>query len=246
MNSSIACVSNCTELTLYFLSGLYKKDLNEKNKYGMEGKLAKSWSELLQKYWVENTRIGEPREFKSTIGGKDERFLGYGQQDSNEFMNIFLDCLNEDLNFATIKPYIELKEKNNDESDEECSKRFWKSNLVRNDSIITDLFCGQFKSTVTCTNCGNINITFEPFYSLNLPVKNKKKKEVYTLFDYQDEYEIKYVPKFFLRDTVLIKFENILKRTTLIFILTIKFASLEFYINILLMFVTKIILPKMI
>ena len=30
MNSSIACMSNCTELTYYFLSGDYKKDINEK------------------------------------------------------------------------------------------------------------------------------------------------------------------------------------------------------------------------
>ena len=28
MNSSIACLSNCTELTYYFLSGEYKKDIN--------------------------------------------------------------------------------------------------------------------------------------------------------------------------------------------------------------------------
>ena len=56
MNSSIACMSNCTELTYYFLSGDYKKDINEENHLGMGGALANSWANLLRQYWVENTR----------------------------------------------------------------------------------------------------------------------------------------------------------------------------------------------
>ena len=170
MNSSIACISNCTELTYYFLKGDYLKDINEENRLGMQGELAKSWGELLNQYWVEDTRVGDPSDFKYTIGKKASRFRGYGQQDSNEFMSVFLDYLNEDLNKTTKKEYIEMKEKGENESDEECAKRFWECNLKRNDSIITDLFCGQFKSTITCPDCGWINITFDPFDTINLPL----------------------------------------------------------------------------
>ena len=145
MNSSIACLSNCTELTYYFLKGDYLKDINEENNLGMRGELAKEWGNLIKQYWVEDTRVGDPSDFKYTIGRKAERFRGYGQQDSNEFMSVFLDYLNEDLNKTTKKQYIELKEKQEDETDEQCAKRFWDANLTRNDSIITDLFCGQFK-----------------------------------------------------------------------------------------------------
>ena len=63
MNSSIACVSNCTELTYYFLCGDYKKDINEENNLGMGGALANSWANLLNQYWVENTRVGVPADF---------------------------------------------------------------------------------------------------------------------------------------------------------------------------------------
>ena len=98
MNSSIACISNCTELTYYFLSGDYIKDINKENKLGMGGKLAMSWGALLQQYWVEKTRVGNPAEFKKTLGDKVKMFRGFGQQDSNEFMNFFIDYLNEDLN----------------------------------------------------------------------------------------------------------------------------------------------------
>ena len=39
-------------------------------------------------------------------------------------MSIFLDYLNEDLNIPTKKEYIELKEKQENETDELCAKYF--------------------------------------------------------------------------------------------------------------------------
>ena len=157
MNSSIACLSNCTELTYYFLSEQYKNDINYNNKYGLKGKLAEGWFELLKQYWVENTKQGNPKDIKYIIGEKDIRYRGYNQQDSNEFINLFLDILNEDLNYSDEKKYIELEEKKEKESDEECAKRFWEANLIRNDSVITDLFCGLFKSTIICPKCNKIS-----------------------------------------------------------------------------------------
>ena len=217
MNSSIACISNCTELTYYFLSGEYKKDINKENKLGMGGKLALSWGNLLQQYWVEKTRVGNPAEFKKTLGNKVAMFRGFGQQDSNEFMNFFIDYLNEDLNATTQKPYIELDSKKESETDEECAKRFWESNLKRNDSIITDLFCGQYKSTIICPECGNINITFDPFNTLTLPLVNKnvENNNINDEYEYIDEFHIFYVPKYSLRKPIRIEIKNILKNITL-------------------------------
>ena len=214
MNSSIACLSNCTELTCYFLSGDYKKDINKENHLGMGGALAESWGNLLNQYWVENTRVGNPSEFKRVIGNKVKIFRGFGQQDSNEFMNFVFDYLNEDLNGTTKKPYIEIESKKDDETDENCAKRFWDCNLKRNDSIITDLFCGQYKSTITCPDCGNINITFDPFYTLTLPVADKN-FEKNKKFDYLDEFHLFYVPKFAIRKPVRIIIKNIIKNINL-------------------------------
>ena len=208
MNSSIACLSNTTELTYYFLKGDYLKDINEVNKLGMQGELAKKWGELLNQYWVEDTRVGDPSDFKYTIGQKAVRFRGYGQQDSNEFITVFLDILNEDLNKTTKKEYIEMKEKGENESDEECAKRFWECNLKRNDSIITDLFCGQFKSTITCPDCGWINITFDPFDTINLPLLTQAKK--YSVYNQNvDEFNFFYIPKYCLRNPYDLKIKNV-------------------------------------
>ena len=214
MNSSIACLSNCIELTCYFLSGDYKKDINKENHLGMGGVLAESWGNLLNQYWVENTRVGNPSEFKRIIGNKVKIFRGFGQQDSNEFMNFVFDYLNEDLNGTTKKPYIEIESKKDDETDENCAKRFWDCNLKRNDSIITDLFCGQYKSTITCPDCGNINITFDPFYTLTLPLADKN-FERNQKFDYLDEFHLFYIPKFAIRKPIRIIIKNIAKNINL-------------------------------
>jgi ubiquitin C-terminal hydrolase len=53
------------------------------------------------------------------------------------------------------------------------SVEFWKSYLKDNHSIITTLFTGLFSSKVTCNNCKNSNITFEPFNILELPLVDK-------------------------------------------------------------------------
>ena len=208
MNSSIACLSNTTELTYYFLKGDYLKDINEDNRLGMGGDLAKSWGELIHEYWVENTSVGNPSSFKYTIGRKASRFRGYGQQDSNEFMSVFLDYLNEDLNRTTKKEYIEMKEKGDDETDEQCARRYWENNLKRNDSIVTDLFCGQFKSTITCPECGRINITFDPFDTINLPLLTQNRKS-YTFNQNIETFKFHYIPKYSLRNPYLILVKNI-------------------------------------
>ena len=61
-------------------------------------------------------------------------------------------------------------------SDREASKEAWLKHLVRNESIIVDLFHGQYKSTLVCNICRKISITFDPFMTLSLPIPGKKEK----------------------------------------------------------------------
>ena len=143
MNSSIACLSNTLELTIYFLTKAYLKDINKENPRGTKGKLAKEWYNLLYQYWIQKTKTGDPSDFKKVISKKASIFRGYEQQDSNEFMIIFLDYLNEDLNKVTKEVYEEISEQKKGENDIDCAKRFWDLHIRRNNSIITDLFSGQ-------------------------------------------------------------------------------------------------------
>ena len=198
MNSSIQCLSNSTELTAYFLSGQYKADINTQSKFGLKGKLAESWSDLLNEFWVGDNSVCDARDFKSTMAQRKHQYAGYSQHDSHELITYFLDTLNEDLNRVTQKPYEEISEKKDGETDLEASKRWWDLHLRRNDSIVTDLFSGQFKSTIRCPECNWISVTFDPFNSLSLPVPTEEYKSKRILF---------FIPKYSFNKTAKVKIE---------------------------------------
>ena len=174
MNSSIACISNCSELTYYFLSKKFYNDINKSNRDGAGGELAKAWYELIEHYWNSRYSCGVPKKVKNIIGAKKKKFSGYNQQDSNEFMTFFLEILGEDLNKSSKKVYRELKEQQKDETDVDAAKRFWKLHIERNDNIITDLFHGLLKSTITCPKCDFKSITYDPFNTLALTIPSER------------------------------------------------------------------------
>jgi ubiquitin C-terminal hydrolase len=93
-----------------------------------------------------------------TIGRFNASFTGYQQHDSQELLAFLLDGLHEDLNRIIKKPYIELPDFDN-MSDDEVASKSWAYHKARNDSVIVDLFQGQFKSRLICHECGKV-ITF--------------------------------------------------------------------------------------
>ena len=61
-------------------------------------------------------------------------------------LKFILDSFHDDLNRNKKKIYIDLNEQEKNESDEIASKRFWNCHLKKDNSIIIDLFYGQFKN----------------------------------------------------------------------------------------------------
>ena len=170
MNSAIQCLSNCTLLTKYFISGIYLQEINKKNKLGTKGEVAKAYANLLEHLWKGNESYLSPSQFRGSFIQFAKKFSGFAQQDSNEFLTYILDKLHEDLNQVTKKPYIEMKEKEENESDEKASKRWWNCYRQREDSLIVDLFHGQYKNRIICPECNKISINFDPFMFLSLSI----------------------------------------------------------------------------
>lgn len=56
----------------------------------------------------------------------------------------------------------------------EMAAKCWDIYKARNDSVITDLFAGMYKSTVVCPVCDKVSIIFDPFnnLTLQLPIEN--------------------------------------------------------------------------
>ena len=173
MNSALQCLSNCEYLTKYFLSGFYKRELNTASKYGSGGEIAKSYDTLLTKLWKETKKYINPLEFFKTFVSHVKSFADSSQHDSHEMLIYLLEKLHEDLNRNKEKVYIELNEKGDDEDDISACNRWWETHQKRDNSIIMDLFSGQYKSTLRCPYCDRVSITYDQFSCLELPIENK-------------------------------------------------------------------------
>lgn len=104
-------------------------------------------------------------------------------------MAFLLDGLHEDLNRVHDKPYVELSDSEGRPdivvAQEVVLKHFkfclpsltssfflqaWENHLLRNRSIVVELFHGQLKSKVTCGVCQRESVRFDPFNYLSLPL----------------------------------------------------------------------------
>ncbi|KAF9460519.1 hypothetical protein BDZ94DRAFT_1265773 [Collybia nuda] len=185
MNSALQCLAHNKELTDYFLTGLYQEELNPDNPLGMHGAIAEAFGTLLQRIWVPTgpSTSYSPREFKSQLQRFAPQFSGYQQHDSQELVAFLLDGLHEDLNRVLKKPYVEKPdwEGGGDVELVQLAQNSWEGYMKRNDSVIVDLFQGQYKSTLICPECEKVSITFDPFMylTLPLPIQIKWKHTIY-------------------------------------------------------------------
>eukprot|EP00003_Mantamonas_plastica_P003981 TRINITY_DN1312_c0_g1_i4.p1 TRINITY_DN1312_c0_g1~~TRINITY_DN1312_c0_g1_i4.p1 ORF type:complete len:558 (-),score=200.50 TRINITY_DN1312_c0_g1_i4:20-1693(-) len=180
MNSSLQCLSNTEKLTNYFLLNHYADELNKTNLLGMGGQVALAYADLIKQMWGSKNKVVTPSKFKKVIGKFAPQFTGYNQQDSQELLAFLLDGIHEDLNRVTgDKPYVEPQEAG-DLDDETAANEAWERHLMRNKSIVVDLFQAQLKSRIECPECDKVSVTFDPFLflSLPLPVQNDRRVEV--------------------------------------------------------------------
>lgn len=54
----------------------------------------------------------------------------------------------------------------------------WLAYLAENKSVVVDTFQGQFKSTVTCSSCRHVSVTYEPFMYLPVPLPHALEKQL--------------------------------------------------------------------
>ena len=161
MNSSLQCLSNTSDLTKYFLKKLYENDINFANKLGTHGSVSSMYYDFIRKMWLGHEKVISPIEFLKKF---KHNFEENKQHDAQEFLNILLDKLHEDLNHIKYQ-YLEEHQKIKEEN-----------------SIIKDLFDGQFKSEITCEECKESSINFEPFRFLSLPIINSKIQNSFKIF----------------------------------------------------------------
>ncbi|XP_050441466.1 ubiquitin carboxyl-terminal hydrolase 32 [Adelges cooleyi] len=169
MNAALQCVSNTRLLTQYFINDMHLYELNRHNPLGMKGCIAKRYGDLIHEIWRGTAKTIAPLKLRWTIGKYAPRFNGFQQHDSQELLAFLLDGLHEDLNRVHGKPYSELTDSEG-RPDVIVAEEAWENHIVRNKSIVVDLFHGQLKSKVTCKECGHESVRFDPFNYLSLPL----------------------------------------------------------------------------
>ena len=183
INCSLQCLSHTKDLTKYFLNYCFQNEINLTNTFGTNGILVKIYSDMINQLWLSNINKINPIFFRVAFSQSTRKFLNNYQQDAMEFLSIFLNSLHEDLNRVSEKPYLQLDKHKKGESEYEESQRFWNYHILRENSIIVDLFHGQFKNIIKCLVCGNITRNYEPFINITLPIPEKHNFYVFKFFN---------------------------------------------------------------
>jgi ubiquitin C-terminal hydrolase len=176
MNSIIQCLNNTIPLLTYFMSNEYKDDINMEKP---EAEIAIIWSQLSRALWFRNA-VCTPDNFlriiqeNAMIKGYGH-FTGFEQNDSQEFLQFFLESLHtalsgeRDMNITgEIKSPL-------DKLHLDACKSF--KNYFENEySEIINIFYGQYYSRITTHNINTgkreISENFEPFSTLSLEIPN--------------------------------------------------------------------------
>jgi ubiquitin carboxyl-terminal hydrolase 4/11/15 len=137
----------------------WRQEINKDNPLGMSGAVAEHFGDLIHQLWSPTSSAFAPRGFKTMIGRFRPMFIGWSQQDSQEFLSFLLDGLHEDLNRIIKKPATVKPEWEGGKEAEmwAMAVKSWSLFKLRNDSVIVDLFQGMYRSTVVCPDCGKVS-----------------------------------------------------------------------------------------
>ena len=208
MNCSLQCLSNTKDLTKYFMCNYYQNELNLQTNIGSNGVLVKSYSDLLNLMWLSKFSKITPYFFRLSFCVSTHKFMNNQQQDAMEFISILLNYLHEDLNRIKEKPYKIIEGQRKGESDILASQRFYNYYLQRDNSIIIDLFNGQFQNIIKCSTCKTENKTYEAFNNISLPIPEEHNFYIIKFFTHL---HCKYITMNINSETT---FEDLIKKGT--------------------------------
>ncbi|KAK2579898.1 hypothetical protein KPH14_007578 [Odynerus spinipes] len=164
MNSIIQCLSNTPKLSAYFIDNLYADDLNRNNENVSQTQVVTNVAEVIKALWTGQYKRISPHCLKAAIGQYKLQFSSYEQQDSHEFLTFLLDWM-----------HSELRKKVKIQAKMTTAEKEWDKAMDSQESIISELFFGQLRSTITCSSCQKDSTTYETFNSLtmSLPHTNR-------------------------------------------------------------------------
>uniref|UniRef100_A0A1I7ZCM3 Ubiquitin carboxyl-terminal hydrolase 48 n=1 Tax=Steinernema glaseri TaxID=37863 RepID=A0A1I7ZCM3_9BILA len=169
LNSALQCLSNIPKLTQFFLEKQHINHLNKAAATSTKISVAVEYGNLISELWNGKKRSLAPIRLRNAVASKCEIFADRAQHDCQELLAFLLDFLHEELNKITVKKYVELRDSDG-RGDAEVADEAWSVYQSREHSIVTDLFAGQLRSELRCSECGATSSRFDPFTCLQLPI----------------------------------------------------------------------------
>ncbi|KYN02885.1 PREDICTED: ubiquitin carboxyl-terminal hydrolase 8-like [Cyphomyrmex costatus] len=164
MNSIIQCLSNTTNLAKYFIDNSYADDLNTNNDNITQGQVVEEVAQVIKALWRGQYKSISPYDLKVAVGQYKLQFESYEQQDSHEFLMFLLDWMHNELK-KNMKMPIEMTN----------AEKEWDKAMNSQRSIISDLFFGQLRSTITCSFCKQASTTYETFNTLPMSLSQSNR-----------------------------------------------------------------------
>eukprot|EP00095_Tigriopus_kingsejongensis_P003504 maker-scaffold373_size192110-snap-gene-0.35 protein:Tk03504 transcript:maker-scaffold373_size192110-snap-gene-0.35-mRNA-1 annotation:"ubiquitin carboxyl-terminal hydrolase 17-like isoform x2" len=179
---------------------LKNKEIKIRSDAKSHGKITGAFANLVKDMWAEwgspggRDPVGSPLEFKREMGQYCHKFMGFEQHDSQEFLQYAQEGFHSEINQVPPEKKATKSSEKDEGQDEnnnpiktyarddpeepglsaiETGRRWWSQYLKRDDSLVSDLFMGQFRSTLKCTVCSHESVTFEPFWLISVPIPSK-------------------------------------------------------------------------
>ena len=180
MNSAIQCLSHLLEF--------HPKNENFLNENKNKSDIYCEWLKLQLELWQNDE--GNPivprsflQKFMSECQQKDIMFHNFQQNDTEEFINIFMDLLHQSIKK---KVNITIKGEVSTQIEKLAVKAMnsWSSFFQNDYSYIIQKFYSQLLSITSCTKCDYVTINFDPCMVISLAIPDTAK----SLYDCLDSY----------------------------------------------------------
>ncbi|KAJ1607964.1 ubiquitin C-terminal hydrolase of the cysteine proteinase fold [Cryptosporidium canis] len=116
-----------------------------------------------------STDVVSPYQLFKQLRQQNPDLFNQQQQDAHEFIMYALEIIHNGTIRACSGPKLSNEEL------ERLSRKstrpgsvFWSNYMMRNNSILNNTICGQFRSRITCEECGSHSDTYDPFWDITL------------------------------------------------------------------------------
>ena len=188
LNSALQCLMHVPELQQYFI-GSSPSDYEQQHKYfpqrsNVMKEFGNQFQNLMKVLNDSDTRPVRPMSFRRILSVFKPIFRTSQQQDAHECLILIIEKLHESLKMQVAinisgAPRTKIEER------KEGAFRQYKKYLSNSGySEINKVFCGQFDSTITCSQCSNKSFNYDPYSSLEIEIP----KNANTLYNCLDNY----------------------------------------------------------